>query len=160
MIKILILFLTFLTIFRSQGKETRKLAGSFLLNIFIAPIKLAKIAGKIYLKGAELSRWWAYGTLYIPLFSMTIIFGVLQLTYSWSWAIAFFLYLTFCGCIAIVRMEVREKLGICGNILEDFLLSVLLYPGVIVQMERTLEKPYEKDEDLKDNNTTPLCNGV
>ena len=148
--------------YRFEAKETRKLAGSFFLSIFIAPIKLAKIAGKVYLKGDELSRWWAYGTLYIPLFSLSIIFGVLQITYSWSWAIAFFLYLTFCGCTAMVRMEVREKLGISGNILEDFLASVFLYPGVIVQMEWTLEKKngsietLEKDEEVKDNNMTPL----
>ena len=59
--------------------------------------------------------------------------------------------------MAMVRMEVREKLGISGNILEDFLASVLLYPGVIVQMEWTLEKKngsietLEKDEEIKDN---------
>ena len=56
----------------------------------------------------------------------------------------------------------REKLGISGNILEDFLSSVFLYPGVIVQMEWTLEKKngsietLEKDEEVKDNNMTPL----
>ena len=145
-----------LIFFRFEVKETRKLAGSFLLTIFIAPIKLAKIAGKVYLTGAEVSRWWAYGTLYIPLFSLSIIFGVLQITYSWSWAIAFFLYLTFCGCTAVLRMEVRDKFGISGNILEDFLASVFLYPGVIIQMEWTLEGMQEKDEESKDNNTTPL----
>ena len=141
---------------RFEVKETKQLAGSFLLSIFIAPIKLAKIAGKIYLKGEELSRWWAYATMYIPLFSLSIIFGVLQITYSWSWAIAFFLYLTFCGCTAVVRMDTREKLGISGNILEDFLASVFLYPGVIVQMEWTLKKLEDKDEETKESNLTPL----
>ena len=53
-------------------------------------------------------------------------------------------------------MEVRDKFGISGNILEDFLASVFLYPGVIIQMEWTLDGMQEKDEESKDNNTTPL----
>ena len=149
----------FLNSCRFRFKEARRMFGGFILNIFAAPIKLAKIAGKVYLTDEDGgSKWWAYATMYIPLFALVVVFSVLQVTYSWSWAVAFFLYLTFCGCTAAVRMQTREMFGIRGHILEDFLASVFLYPSVIVQLEWTLKKLNDSEENLKarECNSTPL----
>ena len=133
------------------------MAGSFLINIPLAPIKLARIAGKVYLKEGENSKWWTYATLYIPLFASCIVFGVLQVTYSWSWAVGFFLYLTFSGCTAAVRMQTREKLGIRGHILEDFLACFFLYPSVIVQLELTLKKLNDCNVETQKKSLTPVA---
>ena len=133
------------------------MAGSFLVNIPLAPIKLARIAGKVYLKEGENSKWWTYATLYIPLFASCIVFGVLQVTYSWSWAVGFFLYLTFSGCTAAVRMQTREKLGIRGHILEDFLACFFLYPSVIVQLEWTLKKLDDCNVETLKGDLTPVA---
>ena len=141
---------------RFDVKDATSMAGAFVLNIFLAPIKLARIAGKVYLKENESSQWWAYATMYIPIFALCIVFAILQVTYSWSWAVAFFLYLTFCGCIAAVRMQTREKLGINGHIMEDFLASFFLYPSVIVQLEWTLKELKNENLENRAGNLTPL----
>ena len=39
--------------------------------------------------------------------------------------------------MAAVRKEVREAAGIRGNILEDLVLCLLLYPAVALQMDLT-----------------------
>ena len=126
--------------------------GAFLISIFIAPVKIAKLAGKVYSGEQKTSRWWPYATIYIPLFTLFIMFALLQMRYTWSWAVAFFIYLTFCGCTATMRMHTREKLNIPGHILGDFIASLFLYPSVVVQLEWTLKK---LDEDnLKSNACT------
>ena len=142
--------------FRFQMDEAKKLMGDFILNIFAAPIKLARIAGKVYLAKEEGSKWWTYATMYLPLFVLCIVFGFLQLAYSWSWAVAFFLYLTFCGCTAAIRMHTREKLGIQGHILEDYAACFFLYPSVIVQLEWTLKKLEEPNLKPTGCNSDPL----
>lgn len=124
--------------------------GAFFLNIFVAPVKLAKISGKIYLTGEKTSRWWPYATMYIPLFTLCIMFGILQMKCPWSWSVALFIYLTFCGCAAAIRMHAREKLRIEGHILQDFLACFFLYPSVIVQLEWTLK---QLDDDTLKSNT-------
>ena len=131
-------------------KKTATLFGAFILNIFIAPITLAQIADHIYTKQSEkTSKCWFYSTIFVPLFGSSISFFLLQMKFNWAWAIGFFGYLTFCACIATVRMHTRDKLNISGHIIEDFISSFLLYPSVVVQLKMTLDSTLRNDVNFK-----------
>ena len=54
--------------------------------------------------------------------------------YRGAWVISVFFYLAFCCQVALARCSLRIEEGIPGSILEDFLLSVTLYPCVLTQM--------------------------
>ena len=142
-------FVLFIGFIRIKINETLAMFGAVLLNVFLAPVTLAKIAGKIYCVPENKPRWWPYAAVFIPLFVVCVMFCLLQMKYQWSWAIAFFIYLTFCGCAASVRMHARQQLNIAGHILEDFLACLFLYPSVVVQLEWTLEKSVGDSAKLK-----------
>ena len=125
---------------RIKISETLAMFGAVLLNVFLAPVTLAKISGKIYCVPERNQRWWPYAAIFIPIFIVCVMFCLLQMKYQWSWAGAFFIYLTFCGCAASVRMHARQQLNIAGHIVEDFLACIFLYPSVVVQLEWTLKK--------------------
>ena len=118
-----------------------KLLGLSLMNIIMAPLTLAVVASRVYAKPtSKISKFWIFVSVFISVFSITMVFLLLQIKFQWAWSIAFFGYLTFCVCIATVRKRTREKLDIPGHIVEDFLASFFLYPIVVLQLKVTLEK--------------------
>ena len=61
-------------------------------------------------------------------------------------------YLLFCGCVALIRTKTRDLLKIEGTIIEDLMVSVLIYPSVVVQLEMTTQGlHYEEDENHPTN---------
>ena len=120
-----------------------RLFGVFMLNIFIAPITISKVAGNIYKTTSNNRNFTSFHLLLPLLFGSFLTFAALQPFKEWAWAIALFMYLGFCGCIATIRMDAREKWNISGHFVEDFASTLLLYPSVAVQLEKMLEKEEE-----------------
>ena len=112
----------------------------FLLHIFIAPWSVSKIACKIKERklGRRISIWW-YAVPSVMLFSLFILFHILDLVIDGFWAMGWFLYFCFCCYVAAIRFKIREIVGIHGSGIEDFLSCVLLYPSVSVQIEETFK---------------------
>lgn len=124
-----------------EKKRFAKLLGLSLMNTVLAPFTLATIASRVYAKPPSKSfNFWIFLVIFTTVFSGTMLFLLLQIKFQWAWAIAFFGYFTFCGCIATVRQHAREKLDIPGYVIEDFLASLLLYPIVVLQLKMTLTK--------------------
>ena len=128
--------------FRFRKTKCAKLFGYFLLNTILAPWTLANITSRIHEKtGTKNSpKFWLLAFVFSFLFVLTISFYLLQILSPWAWAIGFIGHLAFGGCIAVVRMHTREKLNIQGHIIEDFLVSIMLYPSVVLQMKMSLDK--------------------
>ena len=133
-----------------KRKKTIKLFGLFMKNVFIAPITLSMIAGKIYSTSTEKPRSTGpYLMIFGGFFLSSILFFSLQVVLDGSWAIGIFLYLCFCGCTARLRMNARKSLHISGHAVEDFFCSVILYPSVILQLELTLNPPKPTNESYE-----------
>lgn len=62
-----------------------------------------------------------------------------------AWVIGLFLYLSFCGCLTVLRKDLRDKLEINGSIIEDFFVSVIIYPSVVVQLETEIANLNNRD---------------
>ena len=121
-------------------RRTLHLFQLFVWNIFAAPITLANVAGIVYKKPASKpSKCTFFAGAFCTLFSTFVVFCTLQAKFSWSWAVAFFVYLSFCACVATVRMHTRQTLDISGHIVEDFVSSFFFYPSVVVQLDMALE---------------------
>ena len=63
---------------------------------------------------------------------------IIEIWIEGAWVMGLFSYFCFCGCMAILRRDVRDKLGIEGSIIEDFVVTVVIYPSVAVQLETTI----------------------
>ena len=128
--------------------ESARLFAVFVKTLFLAPIPLSKAAAMISSKSTEKPKSaMPYLTIFGGLFVSSIFFFALQILLDGSWAIGLFLYLCFCCYVARLRMMTRKKLFISGHAVEDFLCSILLYPSVTMQLERTLN--LGKDENVK-----------
>lgn len=79
---------------------------------------------------------------------------IMEVLVSGAWVIGLFSYFCFCGCMAVIRKETRNKLKIEGSIIEDFVVSVMLYPSVAVQLEVATATLMEREE--KNNATTDI----
>ena len=122
-----------------------KLLGSFLINIFIAPVTISKVAGIIYKTSSSRRKFTSFHLILPLLFGGFAIFGTLQcFGFTWAWAIALYMYLSFCGCVATIRTHARQKYQISGHFVEDFTSTLVLYPSVAVQLKMVLEKDVEK----------------
>ena len=74
--------------------------------------------------------------------------GVLGIFIEGVWVIGLFSYLLFCGCVALIRTKTRDLLKIEGSIIEDLMVSVMIYPSVVVQLDLTTDRlHYEEDEN-------------
>ena len=75
--------------------------------------------------------------------------GLLGIFVEGAWVIGLFSYLCFCGCMAVIRTRTRNILKIKGSLIEDLLVSVILYPNVAVQLETTVASlhPEENEND-------------
>ena len=118
-----------------------KLLGLFLINIFIAPITISKVAGIIYKTTSSRRKFTSFFLILPILFGSFATFCILQcFGFTWAWTIALFMYLSFCGCVASIRSHARQKYQISGHFVEDFASTLLLYPSVAVQLQMMLEK--------------------
>ena len=125
------------------------LFGKLILNIFIAPLTIAKVSARVYGKTAEKRRkWWPYAIPSFGLFFLFILFHILEVVaIEGCWAIAWFWYLGFVCQITAVRIKTREIYGILGNASEDFFAAMVLYPNVAMQLDLTTEDLAEEDYD-------------
>ena len=129
-------------------RRTIELFGLFVKTVFLAPISLSKSASKICGSSTEKHKrtTWPYAILFWGLFIGSISFFALQTILNGSWAIGMFLYFCFCGCVARLRMNTRNKLYISGHAIEDFIASIIMYPSVAMQLEMTLNARNKTNE--------------
>lgn len=127
----------------------------FIKNLFLPFISLHSIYSTLDLKGkhkkANLAIAAAYFTCFLGWIALFIC-GVINygfIAFGWT---AFFLN----ACILTsLRMDVRSKMGVGGNIFGDFVASSFLYPQALLQMEMELEHAeygamkQEGDEQVK-----------
>ena len=107
----------------------------FLKNLFMAPLTVAKVNKR--LNGSKGS--WIFTLGACLTFALFILFHVLELAFTSSWAIAWFFYFGFASILTAIRIQVRELMAINGNPIEDFFACLLLYPCAALQMDLTTE---------------------
>ena len=111
---------------------------SFCFNILAAPFTVAVSVSKV--RGSSNSP--SLPTL-IPLallLLLAVLLQVLELAAKGVFVFAWVFYIMFCAGVSISRGEFRRHLDIDGHPLEDFLLSLILYPSVAVQMDLTTKR--------------------
>ena len=116
----------------------------FWLNIFLAPWTIAKVNVAVSDNGS----FFLYAIPSALSLILFVIFHIMDYFYRGCWAIAWVFYLCFVTIISTVRGKCREKLNITGNPCEDFLLSVLLYPNVLVQLDETTKHLKKVDVEM------------
>ena len=126
-----------------------KLFGRFLFNVPFAPFTLAKVGSRIYKSFRIRHHYFTYTFLFFVLFISSIVFCVVEFLSSGAWVIGLFSYFCFCGCMSVIRKRTRNTLGIEGSIIEDFVVSVILYPSVAVQLEETTANLSKREEENK-----------
>ncbi len=67
-----------------------------------------------------------------------VIFYLLELAFNGAWAFAWFFYFCFTAIMTAVRLQLRDRLSIKGNIWEDFFGSLFLYPCCALQVMENL----------------------
>ena len=123
-----------------------KLFGKFLVNILFASFTMAKVGQKVY-KSFRIRKYYClYTIFYFILFFSSIVMYVMEFWVKGAWVIGLFLYLCFCGCMSILRRDIRNKLEIEGSIIEDFFVTLILYPSVAVQLETTISNLSSRNE--------------
>ena len=124
--------------FRIKGARVLRLATKLILNIFIAPITIAKVSARVFGETPEQrQRWWPYAIFSVGLFGFWIALHLAEMWVPGVWAIAWFFYLFFVCQITSVRIQTREIYGITGNGSEDLFASMILYPFVVTQLDET-----------------------
>ena len=124
--------------FRIKASRVLKLFTKLILNIFIAPITIAKVSARVLGETPEKrQRWWPYGIFSVGLFTLWIGLHIVNIWVPGVWAIAWFFYMFFVCQITSVRLRTRELYGITGNGSEDLFASMILYPFVATQLDET-----------------------
>lgn len=135
-----------------QSDRILTLFGRLLFNIPFAPFTVAKVGTKVYKSLRTRKYYYLYLFLLVSLLIVSIIMGVLGIFIEGVWVIGLFSYLLFCGCVALIRTKTRYLLKIEGSIIEDLMVSMLIYPSVVVQLDMTTQKlHYEEDENHPTN---------
>ena len=123
---------------RMDVSRARNLFKSWVVNIVMAPIIVAKVSARMYGKTVESrKKWWPYAVPSLGSFSLFVLFHILDLVVPGCWSIAWFFYLCFVCQITAVRIKAREIFLINGNAAEDFFSSLILYPNVVTQLDIT-----------------------
>ena len=131
---------------RMNVSKTAYLFRNWLLNIFIAPITVAKVSARIFGKTEKnKKKWWIYAIPSSGFFSLFILFHILEIIIPGCWSMAWFFYLCFTCQITAVRIKVREYFEINGNAAEDFFSSLILYPNVVTQMDITTSNLFKEN---------------
>ena len=124
------------------------LVGRLLFNIPFAPFTVAKVGTKVYKSLRTRKYYYLYLFLLVSLLIVSMIMVVLGVFIEGVWVIGLSSYLLFCGCVALIRTKTRDMLKIEGSIIEDLMVSVMIYPSVLVQLDMTTESlHYTEDEN-------------
>merc|ERR1719508_345621 len=115
----------------SKFFSTSKLLLHFIINLVLAPHTVAKTASRVI----SVSTFWPVVISLSFFLLMFVILHVLQIVVEGAWALAWISYIAFGSGVSFVRTRARNHLNIPGHPLEDFCLSLLLYPSVALQME-------------------------
>eukprot|EP00091_Calanus_sinicus_P009571 TRINITY_DN22359_c0_g1_i1.p1 TRINITY_DN22359_c0_g1~~TRINITY_DN22359_c0_g1_i1.p1 ORF type:complete len:149 (-),score=51.65 TRINITY_DN22359_c0_g1_i1:48-470(-) len=111
--------------------STSKLFLLFIANLFLAPLTVAKTSARVI----SPSTFWPV-LMSLSFFLLKFVFlHILQVIVDGAWALAWCSFIAFCSGVSMVRSRTRNHLGIPGHSLEDFCLTLLLYPCVAMQME-------------------------
>ena len=120
-------------------KHRMKLFLSFCFNIPAAPFTVAvsvlRVSGGPG-PGTNTPSLPALIPLSLLLF-LAVLLQVVQIAADGVFVFAWVFYIVFCAGVSIARGEVRKQLEIEGHPLEDFLISLFLYPSVALQMDLT-----------------------
>ena len=119
-------------ILAKRPTEALELFSNFLQNIIKAPFTVAVSASRLEGQKDKL-RYYIFPVT--TSFALAILFHLLELAASGCWAIGCFWYLSFAVSVTGVRLNVRKKFQIDGNIFEDFFASLFFYPCVAVQLD-------------------------
>jgi len=106
----------------------------FLRNILLAPWSLARVAGRLHGPAA----FWPVLTSLSLLLSLTVVLPITQRLLpgaDGAWALGIIAYAAFAFSTSALRGQARERLGVTGGALEDFLLTLVLYPSVALQLD-------------------------
>jgi len=122
---------------------TFKLFLRFLANLLLAPLTVAKTSSRVI----SPSSFWPV-LISLSFFLLMFIFlHILQIIVDGAWALAWCAFIAFSSGVSIVRSRTRNHLDIPGHSLEDFCLSLLLYPSVTMQMELST-RPDNKQREV------------
>jgi len=106
----------------------------FLRNVLLAPWTLARVAGRLH---GPTTFWPVLISLGL-LFTLAIILPITQVFLPGSdgaWALGIISYGAFVFGTSCLRGQVRDRLELEGSTLEDFLLTFVLYPSVVLQLD-------------------------
>ena len=136
-----------------------KLFGKLLFNIPFAPYTMAKIGSKVYKSFRIRHNFWLYNLLFFTFFLMFILLCFIGIFLVKDvWVIGLFSYLCFGACMAMIRRGARIQLKIEGSIVEDFVVSLFLYPCVAVQLELSTDPlTIDETEPTEIEEGRPLC---
>lgn len=111
---------------------------AFLRNILIAPFTLAKVSSRLHGKSA----FWPTFVGLSLLLSFTVVLNLCQsviFKLDGAWSLAIVVYVIFSFLTGVLRGQVRDRLDISGSCVEDFLVSLILYPSVALQVDLATE---------------------
>ena len=134
-----------------------KLFGRLLFNIPFASYTMAKVGCKVYKSFRMRNKFWLYIIIFFGLFLTSIVLSCLEFVMKDIWVIGLFFYLCFCTCLSLIRRKTRHEFKIEGNVVEDFLVSVFLYPCAVVQLELTTESLTIDDFPTETEENKSLC---
>ena len=138
-------------------KQSIKLFGKMLFNIPFASYTMAKVGCKVYKSSSLRHQFGFYNFIFFSLFLTSIVLSCLEFVMKDIWVIGLFFYLCFCTCLSLIRRNTRHQLKIEGNVVEDFLVSVFLYPCAAVQLELTTESLTIDDYPSETEENKSLC---
>ena len=137
--------------------QSIKLFAKFLFNVPFASYTMAKVSNKIYNPYGGHYKFCLYTFMFFALFLISIVLFCLEFVFSNVWVIGLFSYLCFCACLTTLRKATREHLKIGGSVVEDFVVSLLLYPCVAVQLEETMENLIIEESSSETEEDRSLC---
>ena len=138
-------------------KQSMKLFGKLLFNILFASYTMTKVGCKVYKSFRMRHKFWLYNFVFFGFFVTSIVLSCLEFVMKDIWVIGLFFYLCFCTCLSLIRRKTRHQLKIEGNVVEDFLVSVFLYPCAAVQLELTTDSLAIDDYPSETEENKSLC---
>jgi len=138
---------------RTRGKMV--LALKFIMNTVCAPFSLAKSCRLLYGSYMFLPSLIFFSVL----LSLFVILHIIEIRVQGLYALAWVAYIIFAFSVSLIRQAAREKLAIPGNIIEDFCISMFLYPSVALQVQISLENTINVTPDKRRISNMNTMNG-
>jgi len=108
-----------------------------LKTLLLLPFTMERVCRKLKLPSLLVAA--ILGALYLITLVYPLLFTFGPQQVNFLWALALVAYLAFVSIIAGVRAKVRQRLGIDGSLLKDFLVTLVLWPSVAMQLDATTE---------------------